>query len=88
MNSPIKSNEAENGPKKSPIYTICSQMAGFCYESARELAVSKLQCFYQKDFTGSAKRTCGYSPLGAFKPTAKAQKSGTSFFEAIFPLSG
>ena len=41
-------HDQENGAKKSPIFNMCSQMSGFCYDSAKEIAVkfSKYLCTY------------------------------------------
>ena len=35
-------HDQENGAKKSPIFNMCSQMSGFCYDSAKEIAVKFL----------------------------------------------
>ena len=32
-------HDQENGAKISPIFNMCSQMSGFCYDSAKEIAV-------------------------------------------------
>ena len=32
-------HDQENGAKKSAIFNMCSQMSGFCYDSAKEIAV-------------------------------------------------
>ena len=36
-------HDQENGAKKSPIFNMCSQMSGFCYDSAKEIAVKNFE---------------------------------------------